>query len=146
MRIRDICSSTVQVIGPSESVRRAAARMRDHEVGSLVVVDDIGLPVGIITDRDLVVRALTSDADPGAIPIEHVMSRGVETIAEDRAVEDAVEHMSDSSVGRLVVVDSKGLLTGLLSVDDVLVHVTGEVARIGSLAAERRFAHSLSDH
>ena len=140
MRIRELCTRDVDVVGPADTVRAAAERMRQREVGSLVVVDDLGLPSGVVTDRDIVLRCTADGLDPNATKVEHVMTRGAETIHEDLSVEDAVDRMSRAALSRLVVVDAKGLLTGLLSVDDVLVHVTGEVARLGELASVRRCA------
>ncbi len=140
MNVEKICSRNVDRSEPGETVRVAAGRMRQRGVGSLVVVDEIGLPIGIVTDRDLAMRVVAEALDPGTTTVREVMTEGVQTVTEECSVEEAVERMERFGIRRLAVRDANGLLVGLLSIDDVLNHFAGEVVTLGRLIDAQRVA------
>lgn len=122
MRISDICTRNVVYIGATASVREAAEAMRKNHVGSLVVIDQPNgerIPIGVITDRDIVVAVVAPGVDPQALTVGDVMSRPPATCSEDEDVFDAIQTMRDRGVRRLPVLNPKGGLAGMLSTDDI---------------------------
>src|SRR5512135_131176 len=122
MRISDICTRDAVHIHAAASVRDAAEMMRTHHVGALVVVDQPNgerIPVGMITDRDIVVSVVAAGVDPLSLAVGDVMTRLPATCSEDEDVFEAIETMCDRGVRRLPVVNAKGGLAGMLSTDDV---------------------------
>jgi CBS domain-containing protein len=137
MKIKQVCSRTVAVTEPGASVRDAARLMREHHVGSLVVVekrDGITRPVGVITDRDIVVSVVAvAGVRPEALRVEEIMSAEPATIGEDEGVFEAVEAMCDRGVRRLPVVGPDGRLVGLLALDDLLRMLSTELAGLAAV-------------
>ena len=135
MSVARICSRTVVTTRPDESVRAAARRMYRDRVGTLVVMDPGGreLPIGFVTDRDIVTRCVAAGLDSEAESVASIMTVPVTTIHEDASVEDAVALMSEVTIRRLVVTDSSNRLVGVLALDDVLECLAGEANAIGRL-------------
>ena len=131
MSVGKICTRTVFTTTPTEKVRRAARLMLEHNVGSLVVVELGGAPVGLLTDRDIAIRCVAEEMDPDTTAVSQVMTSPVTTIQEDTPIEDAIRKMEASQVRRLVVVDYSDRLAGLLSLDDVLELLGEESETIG---------------
>lgn len=114
-----------------QSARDAARRMAERAVGTLVVVDEIGRPLGIVTDRDLMVRCLAEAADPKRTRVGQVMSGPVAWIHQDAPVEAALEEMARLRVRRLAVVDGRERLVGLLALDDLLCRELAPASALG---------------
>lgn len=133
MTVGKICSRSVDLAEPFESVRAAAQRMLARKVGTLVVVDDAQLPVGLITDRDLTVRVLAEGLDPAQTSVEEVMSQDVQVISEDSQIGAAMDVMRGGPFRRLVVVNETGRLVGIISMDDMLEMLASEFSRIRDL-------------
>lgn len=104
---------------PDESVVCAAQRMRDEHVGDVVVLED-GRPIGIVTDRDLVVRVLAAERDADSLRVRDVMTRALATVAEDSDVFEVLDEMHRTGARRMPVVDGEGALVGLLALDDIV--------------------------
>jgi CBS domain-containing protein len=140
MSVGRICSRIVATASPRESVRVAARRMAGHRVGTLVVVsaEGVGEAVGILTDRDVVVRCIAGDLDPDTTPIEKVMSESVHTVSEGTPIEEAIAEMARGATRRLVVTDHDGRPVGVLSLDDVLDLLIEEAGSIGRLLERQR--------
>ena len=132
MSVGKVCVRTVATARPEESVTAAAKRMRQYNVGSLVVVDG-KQPVGIVTDRDLVVRALAADGVPGARTVRTVMSSNLVCVPEQAPLEDAMNLMRGYQIRRLVVVNATGKLVGIFALDDMLEILGEEQAAIAGL-------------
>jgi CBS domain-containing protein len=133
MSVGRICSRDVDLIGFEDSVAVAAQRMHSHKVGTLMVADGDNRPIGMITDRDLVVRVIAAGLDHATTDVGTVMTRDVTTVYEDCQVETALEVMRRGPFRRLAVVDEDERLVGLLSIDDILGLLTKEFRSIGSL-------------
>jgi CBS domain-containing protein len=127
-----ICSRDLDTVSYEENVLDAARRMRDRQVGTVIVVDDMR-PVGILTDRDLTVRVLAAGLDPQATSVSAVMTPSPTTIREDESIEAAVGYMRAGRFRRLPVVGPDERVLGILALDDVLELVAGELADIGQL-------------
>ncbi|HTN53067.1 MAG TPA: CBS domain-containing protein [Anaeromyxobacter sp.] len=118
-----------EAIGPNESLAQAARRMRDLGVGALAVCED-GRVVGLITDRDVVVRAVAAGCEPEGTSVASAMTAQVVSCREDEELADAATRMELAAVRRLVVLDAAGRLAGLLSIDDVALQsptLAGEI-------------------
>jgi len=143
MRIKEICSRVVVVAEPSTDLREAARLMRDHHVGALVVVEgsDSGKrPIGIVTDRDIVVAVVAAmDVQPETLSVGDVMTRNLVVAEESVGVFEAVDLMQDHGTRRLPVVDAAGRLVGIITLEDVLRMVAGELTAL-AIAAQRSLA------
>ena len=123
MSAGEYCNREVVVVLKSEPVSEAISLMRSHHVGDVVVVETTSTgtkPVGILTDRDIVLEILAEGVDLGAVSIGDVMSYELVTVTEDTKLIDTIKLMRDKGVRRIPVVNQQGELEGLLSVDDIL--------------------------
>lgn len=139
MTVASICTRLPETIRPHETVLSAARLMLDQDVGTLVVTDPNGQPEGIVTDRDIVIRGIAEELPPATTRVKDIMTRDVQFVHEDTAVESALEVMADREVRRLVVVDSAGRVVGIVSLDDFLEGVVSASEDIGRLL--RRQVH-----
>jgi CBS domain-containing protein len=133
MTVGRICCHEVDLAEPAETVRAAAQRMLQRNVGTLVVVDESRQPVGILTDRDLAVRVLAKGLDPEETQVGSVMTEQPRTIRLDSPLDSALAAMRMGNVRRLPVVDPEGSLIGILSLDDVVQHLAQEMAVLGRI-------------
>jgi CBS domain-containing protein len=126
MPIEDLIQREVQTLEPDATCIDAAKLMREEEIGSVVIEDD-GVPLGIVTDRDLVARAMALGLDPEKTPVREVMSEEPIFLEGDRSIENATETMGEYGIRRLIIVDDEGMLEGLLSLDDLFQLLAEEV-------------------
>lgn len=119
MRVGSFCNRDPVTITRDAEIREAARRMRTHHVGALVVAEE-GRPVGIVTDRDLVVEVLAQEVPDDTLTVGDVMTREVGTVGEREGLSEALVRMGELGVRRLPVVDDEGCLIGLVSLDDIL--------------------------
>ena len=135
-----ICSRVIATASPDETIRVAARRMADFDVGSLVVLDVGGKhqAVGIVTDRDIAVRCVAAKRDPDHTRIGDVMTTPVQMVNERIPLEEAVTRMGNSATRRLVVTGDGDRVVGLLSLDDVLDVLVQEVGAMGRLLTRQR--------
>jgi len=137
MRIGEICTRDVVYCGRADSVLEVARLMRNHHVGDLIVAEmrDGRLePVGIVTDRDLVVKVLAEGVAPATLTAGDLMTRSLLAAEESATVHEAIERMRAEGVRRLPVIGADRSLIGVLSVDDVAEFLAEELsglARIG---------------
>jgi CBS domain-containing protein len=117
MRIAEIMSP-VEVIEPGASVQQAAERMRDLDVGSIPVCDGDRL-VGIITDRDITIRATAAGADPGSYRVDQAMTPKVDCCLADDDVEHAARVMQEKRIRRLPILDREHRLVGTVALGDL---------------------------
>jgi CBS-domain-containing membrane protein len=136
MSIGDLCNRDVAFALRETTIGAAAKLMRHYHVGSLVVIDEKAgrrLPVGIITDRDVVVEVVATELDAGTITVGDIMTPEVVTAPESMGVMESIQLMRVKGVRRLPIVDGSGGLAGIVTVDDLLdmlAEELGELARI----------------
>ena len=136
MSIGELCNRDVAFAMRETTIAAAARLMRHYHVGSLVVVDEKGgrrVPVGIITDRDIVVEVVATGLDAGTITVGDIMVQEIVTAPESMGVMETIQLMRVKGVRRLPVVDAGGGLAGIVTVDDlldVLAEELSELARI----------------
>lgn len=119
MRIADIMTKDVQSVAPSTDLQTVARHMRDLDVGVIPVVDG-GKLLGVITDRDIVIRAIAAGVSPQQATAGDHMSSDPTTVSPDDDVQRATEIMAREQIRRLLVVEN-GTLVGILSIGDVAV-------------------------
>jgi CBS domain-containing protein len=141
MSVGELCNREVIVIEPEGEVRAAARLMREHHVGDLVVVKREGstsIPVGILTDRDLVVEILAQDVDAADVTVGDVMSGDLVTARATDDLWDTLERMRARAVRRVPVVDAAGGLVGILAADDVLELLAEGITDLATLIGRER--------
>lgn len=124
MRCREIMSARVKTAGRATTLRDVAAMMRDGDMGAMPVVED-GKLVGIVTDRDIVVRAI-ADGKPVSTPIEEAMTTEIFYVRPDDFVFEAIRLMGDKQVRRVPVVNDDGSLAGIIAMADIALEMEDE--------------------
>lgn len=141
MKVGEFCVRDVVYVEPGASLYSVAEMMRRHHVGSVLVanrVDGDGKPLGIITDRDLVIEVLAARLDPDQLVAEDIMSFNLTVAREDDDLWDAVHRMRQDSVRRIPVVNESEQLVGIFSLDDLLRVVADELKGIVGLVHRER--------
>jgi CBS domain-containing protein len=133
MTVLQICQRDVDLVDLDESAWAAAERMHQRAVGSLIVLDRLHQPIGIVTDRDLVVKVLAAEKAPRTTRVRDIMTTPVKTVLESASIEWALSAMRDGEIRRLPVVDGEGRLVGVLALDDILAVLASEFHEIGRL-------------
>ena len=133
MRLGNLMTGSIQTVAPGTSLAEAAKKMASLDIGSLPVCSEQRKLVGIITDRDITVRAVARGLDPNRTSVQDVMTREVLSCRADSGVEDACELMEREQVRRLVVTNGDGTPIGILSLGDLALSLrenqAGEVLR-----------------
>jgi CBS domain-containing protein len=141
MPIGEICNREVVVSFPKESAVEAAKLMRQYHVGDLVIVEDGNgkrVPVGIVTDRDLVVEVMATEVDPAQFTVADLMSRDLLTAREDDGIFETIQRMRIHGVRRVPVVDKTGALMGIMSIDDLFSLLAEEMTELARLTSREQ--------
>lgn len=118
MQVREIMSTNVDWIPPDMPIRDASRRMRDEDIGCLPVGENDKL-IGMVTDRDFVIRLLADDKDVRSATVRDAMSEKLLYCREDQSIEDVARNMGENQVRRLPVVNSQKQLVGIVSLGDI---------------------------
>lgn len=142
MELRDVMTRDVEVVRAGASLKEAAGKMKSLDVGLLPVCDGDRLQ-GILTDRDITIRATADGRDPKKTKVTDVMSTDLAYCLEDQEVEEAVSLMEARQIRRIPVVNQDKRLVGIVSLADIAVHVrdrdlSGETLEEISAPAEPR--------
>lgn len=141
MTIGKICNRETVIITADRGIVEAARLMRDEHVGDLVVVEEVSgrrLPVGILTDRDLVVEILAKDIDLAAVTVGDIMTREPLTARESDSIYDTMQRMRAKGVRRIPVVDAGGTLVGIVAVDDFLDLLSDELTALARVVTREQ--------
>ncbi len=142
MNIGELCNRETFIVLKDENIVEAAKLMRRYHVGDLIVVTkskESNIPVGIITDRDIVMEVVANSADPKTVKVSEIMNQELVTAREDEGIHESIERMRMYGIRRLPIVDKEGCLAGILSVDDILEFLGEEIdALIGLFNKEKR--------
>jgi CBS domain-containing protein len=140
MLVADICTKAVVTCAPEDRLLDAARKMRDQHVGAVVVIElreGVVVPVGVVTDRDVVVDAVVPQLDRiGELRVADLASREVVVINAGVNVDRALEIMSEAGVRRAPVVDGRGALVGIVTIDDLIETLAARL--IGVVAVIRK--------
>ena len=137
MNIADICTRELVTVDKDASLQQAATLMRQHHVGTLVVVAssaDGVQAVGIVTDRDVVIEGVARGLDVTQTPVGRLAENKLAVVRESASVEEAIATMRKRGVRRLLVANDGGQLAGIVSLDDVLDAVAHDMAELAHVA------------
>jgi signal-transduction protein with cAMP-binding, CBS, and nucleotidyltransferase domain len=140
MHVGQICTRSLVTCNRDTPAAELARRMRDQHVADVLVVEDHAgrlAPVGLVTDRDLVVAVIARGADPNQVRATDLMCSDVETVHELELVYDAIWHMRKRQILRLPVVNAHGALVGMLTADDVAEFLASELTEVSRLRKRR---------
>jgi CBS domain-containing protein len=156
MKVGEICARNVVTVRETDELTSAARLMRERHVGYLIVVapiiDELSLmvdepavkPVGVVTDRDIVVAVVARETDPRSLRVGDVMSREPVVVNDESSLAAALRDMRRIGVRRVPVVGSGGGLVGVLSLDDILGCLSEELLDVaGSIRSEMRIEKEL---
>ena len=115
-----------QCIAADETAMDAAWKMKSRNVGSLVVTNG-GVPVGMVTDRDIALYILEQERDPGVTPVAECMTHQLVSLRLHEGISDAIDLMRRNGIRRLPVVDEVGELRGIVAADDLVIFLSGEL-------------------
>jgi CBS domain-containing protein len=141
MMVKDVMSSPVVILGEDATSNKVADIMDENELGCVIVTNKKGQPVGIITERDLVIRVLAMNLKPDVVKAKEIMSSPLVTIEPEATISEAARRMSRLNIRRLGVI-YKGNLVGIVSSKDILgvmpelIEIIQERTRIEDAAKE----------
>jgi len=142
MTIGEICTRVTAFTRRETTVADAARLMRQHHVGSLVVVEDVNggkrVPVGIVTDRDAVVEVMATGLDPNTITVGDIMEQELVTARENEGVLETMQIMRYKGVRRLPIVGKSGELIGIVSIDDLLEVMAEELSELAKIVGREQ--------
>jgi len=141
MSISEFCTHNVVCATRDTTALEAARLMRHHHVGDVVLVDEsdgVRKPVGIVTDRDLVVEVMAGSVDPNAVKLGELALRSPVIIDESASYAETVRLMAVNGVRRMPVVGAGGALLGIITLDDMLRQLTAPLAALADLAGRAR--------
>jgi CBS domain-containing protein len=148
MSAGEYCNREVIIVEPAISVTEAAELMRHHHVGDLVVIEKAGeatRPVGIVTDRDIVIEVMAQKIDPNSLTVKDIMSSNPVSVPETTSLLDTLELMQQHGIRRVLVVADDGSLQGLLSADDAIELIAEQLNDLTQLV-NREITHEQKQH
>ena len=142
MNVGEICRRNVATVRPNDDLMTAARLMRERHVGA--TAEKTWRPVGVLTDRDLVVSVMAREADARALRVEDVMSRKPVVVMMSDSVAHAVQEMRRIGVRRMPITGDVGELVGVISLDDVVEALAAQLRDIaGSIRTEQVIEKSM---
>jgi len=147
MRVRDVMTRDPACATPETSLEAIARMMVQRDCGAIPVVGDCTTrqPIGMVTDRDIVTRAIATGRDPMTMIAADVMTTPVATIPDDASIRDCVHLLETSKIRRAIVVDAFNRCVGMISQGDIATHAskwrTGDLVREVSQPTDAAFAH-----
>ena len=147
MPISEICNREVVIVQRHNTILEAAQLMRQHHVGDVVAVEERGgvrVPVGIVTDRDLVVEIMAPAIDQTVITVGDIMMTELATVKENAGLSETIEYMRAKGVRRVPVVDRGGGLVGILTLDDLLELLAEELLALAKLVRHEQKKETMS--
>jgi predicted transcriptional regulator len=136
MKVGDICRRAVVAIDNGMDVIAAAELMRQQHVGFLIVYrsgDELRQPIGVLTDRDLVIEIIARKVDPAVLTVDDVMTRHPLVARETEELGDVLQAMRTAGIRRVPVADTRGALVGVVAIDDAFDVITGFMCDITGL-------------
>lgn len=147
MPISDICNTKVVTARKDASIVEVARLMRERHVGCVVVVDEVRgnpVPVGLITDRDLVLEIIAAEADPDKLSAEDIVVHNVIVADENDGILETLHSMRKHGVRRIPVVNGNGVLAGIVSADDMIELIAEEMKELAKMiSVEQRHERNL---
>ena len=136
MSISELCNREVIISEAEATALDAAKLMRKHHVGDVIIVkseNNIRRPIGIVTDRDLIVEIMATELDPAVITVGDIMVPNLVTVQETTEIFETIQYMRRKAVRRAPVIDDKGGLIGIITMDDLLKLLSEELSELAKL-------------
>jgi CBS domain-containing protein len=141
MTVGAICNREVITVQRDASVLHAAKLMRQYHVGDVVVIEnrkDKAVPIGIVTDRDVIVEVIATELDSTVITVGDIMVISLSVVKSSTGVLEAIQLMTSKGVRRLPVIDENGSLMGIITLDDLLLLLAKEFGALSKLVAKEQ--------
>ncbi len=141
MPVSEICHRDVVTLQRDATAQEAAKLMRQHHIGDIIIVDNRNgtqMPVGIVTDRDLIVEIVATELDVTVLTVGDIMVKELFTAKESMEIFDAIQYMRRKTIRRLPIVDEGGSLVGILTLDDALALLSEELLNLAKLVGYER--------
>jgi CBS domain-containing protein len=130
MAIDEFYETAVITITKEASIQEAATLMRENNIGNIIVVDEEGnspTPIGILTDRDIVIKVIAERADVNNVTVGEVMAENIQVFLKEEGVKEILNEMKEKEIRRAPIVDKNGKLVGIVTVDDLLILISHEL-------------------
>ena len=141
MTIGTICNREVITVSRESTALNAAKLMRQYHVGDVIVIEargEISVPIGILTDRDIVVELVATELNCNVLTAGDIMVENLAVIKEDAGIYDAIKTMTTKGVRRLPVVDDEGGLVGIVTLDDLILLLAKEFGTLAKLVTREQ--------
>lgn len=141
MHIGEICTRDVVCTAIETPVAAAAKLMRQYHIGDVIVTRNDGgkrIPLGIITDRDIVLSVVAAELAPGALTVGDIMGERLATAGEEEDVFETIQRMRNIGVRRMPIVDAEGALAGIVSIDDIIEVLAEEMTELARLISREQ--------
>lgn len=142
MPIGEICNRETIFVFKDTSILQTAQLMRRHHVGDVIVVEEQGakrIPIGIVTDRDIVIEVIAKEAEPSHLTAGDIITSKLVTARDTEGVYESIQLMRMNGIRRLPIVDADGGLVGIVSMDDLLELLAEEMNEIAKLVSREQF-------
>ena len=135
-----LCTRVLATASPDQTIRQAAQRMAEYDVGALVILNEArgSRAVGVLTDRDIILRGVAEQLDPEQTKIAEIMTTPVFTVRDETPLNEALAKMAAAGTRRLVVVAEGDRVAGVLTLDDILGDMVWESSAIGKLLQKQQ--------
>ncbi len=141
MTLKSICNREVVIAQKNDTLVEAAKLMREYQVGSIVIVEErngLRYPVGIVTDRDLVIELIAKEVDINLVTLGDVMYRDIILGKENDDINETIKIMRQRGIRRLPVVDDRGVLVGIVTMDDLIDLIAEELKDLVALIGKQQ--------
>lgn len=132
MAIQELVRTDVVTAPPDASARNVATLMEEKDVGSVLIVED-NRPVGIVTDRDLTLEVVSRGSDATELSVSDVMTTNPFTVDQDEGIYEVLAQVSQEGVRRIPVTGEDGTLVGIVTLDDFVVLLAGEMQNVSDV-------------
>ena len=132
MSLGNLCRREVVVVNQGTPIKEAVKFMEEKNIGSVIVVGG-GKPVGIVTDRDILLRVVNKGLDPEKSSVDDVMTKEIVTLKEGMGLFEALEQVKGKGIRRFPIVDARGNLKGIMTLDDIIYLLGKEMADVASI-------------
>lgn len=137
MRVKDVMTEKVKTVGPDKTVKEAAKEMERYKIGSLIVTDGYGRILGIISERDIIGKAVASDKNSNEIKVKEIMKEKVISVTKEETLESAANIMIEKGIKTLPVVEG-GVVTGIVTATDLISSEKHLLERVLKFVRERK--------
>lgn len=141
MAIGEFCNREVIIASKNSTIKELTKLMRQHHVGDVVIVEDKAghnIPVGIVTDRDIVLELVAEDVDLNACMAGDIMSFELVTVKESDGIWETLQQMRSKGIRRIPVVNEQNALVGIISADDLLELITEEMSDLVKIISRQQ--------